>query len=298
MKKYIIYTLTACAIFFASCEKVVNIDLSEGNKRLVVEGTLKHYKDNPDNGFQSIKLTTTYAYFDTNPDNAVQNAVVSITDNTDNTVSLLEEGAKGVYSTDNLIAQIGHSYTLKVACELNGSPQVFEATETLSPVTDIDNIYQEFVEENLFDEEGYYARIDISDPADEKNFYKWDVYIDFAADEPDAGPVNALEEINGGTKRETIRDDEFLGENSTGISVYDKVASVGDIISIDQFSISEDAYYYFFNFYGLIAESGGDIPPAPVIGNVKNVDNPEDYGLGYFLVSSVTTKSITIVEEQ
>lgn len=299
MKKYIIYTLTACALFFASCEKVVNIDLSEGNKRLVVEGTLKHYKDEPSNGFQSIKLSTTYAYFDTDPDNAVRNAIVSIVDNTDDTITLLEEDAEnpGTYTSSDLVAQLNHSYTLKVSCELNGTTEEFEATEILKPVTDIDSIYQEFVEESLFDEEGYYARIDISDPASEKNFYKWDVFIT-RVDDPLGVPKSALEEVNGGTKREIIRDDEFLGENSTGISVYDNVAFPGDIIRIDQFSISEEAYYYFFNFYGLIAESGGDIPPAPVIGNIKNTNDPEDYGLGYFGVSSVTSKTITIVEDE
>lgn len=291
MKKYIIYTLSACALFFASCEKVINIDLSEGNKRLVVEGILKHYKDDPTNGSQSIKLSTTYAYFDVNPDNAIRNATVSIIDNTDNTTTLLEESATipGTYVTDDLVAQTGHVYTLRVTCELNGSTEEFSATDTLKPVPDIDDMYQEFVEETLFDEEGYYARIDISDPADEKNYYQWQVYIN---------GENALEEINGGTKRETIRDDEFLGENSTGISVYDKVAFPGDVIRIDQFSISEQAYFYFFNFYGLVAESGGDIPPAPVIGNVSNINNPEEYGLGYFGVSSVTSKTITIVENE
>lgn len=291
MKKYIIYALSAFALTFTSCEKVVNIDLSEGNKRLIVEGTLKYYKEDVENGSQSIKLSTTYPYFDTNPDNAVRNAVVTITDENDNTVTTLREDEEnpGTYITDELVAQLNHNYKLYVECELNGKTEIFEARESLQPVTDIAAIYQEFVEETLFDEEGYYVRIDIVDPPNEKNFYKWDVYIN---------DVNALEEINGGTKRETIRDDEFLGEESTGISVYDKEAVPGDNVRIEQFSISEQAYYYYFNYYGLIAEAGGDIPPAPVIGNIQNINDPENYGLGYFGVSSVTIKDVTIVEEQ
>lgn len=59
---------------------------------------------------------------------------------------------------------------------------------------------------------------------------------------------------------------------------------------IAQYSISEEEFDYWNNIKDVIEISGSlfDPPPGTVIGNIRNVDNPDDIAVGYFSVASVS----------
>lgn len=61
---------------------------------------------------------------------------------------------------------------------------------------------------------------------------------------------------------------------------------------VSQFSISEDEYNYWRNIKEIIDIDGSlfDPPPGTVIGNIRNVDNPDEVAVGYFSVASVFFK--------
>lgn len=58
---------------------------------------------------------------------------------------------------------------------------------------------------------------------------------------------------------------------------------------ISQFAISEDEFDYWNNIKEVTEISGSlfDPPPGTVVGNIRNVDNPEEIVVGYFSVSSI-----------
>lgn len=61
---------------------------------------------------------------------------------------------------------------------------------------------------------------------------------------------------------------------------------------VSQFSISEEEFNYWNNIKEVIDIDGSlfDPPPGTVIGNIRNVDDPNDVAVGYFSVASVFFK--------
>ncbi|MEB2778671.1 DUF4249 domain-containing protein [Algoriphagus sp. D3-2-R+10] len=68
-------------------------------------------------------------------------------------------------------------------------------------------------------------------------------------------------------------------------------------ISVKQLSINRDAYEYWEKIKTVIENQGSlfDIPPAPIIGNIKNTNDPNEKVLGFFEVakSQVTRFYVT-----
>ncbi|WP_373521046.1 DUF4249 domain-containing protein [Aquiflexum sp.] len=68
-------------------------------------------------------------------------------------------------------------------------------------------------------------------------------------------------------------------------------------ISVRQYSISRDAYEYWDKIKTVLENQGSlfDIPPAPIIGNIKNTNDPNEKVLGFFEVakSQVTRFFVT-----
>ncbi len=58
---------------------------------------------------------------------------------------------------------------------------------------------------------------------------------------------------------------------------------------ISQYSISEDEFNYWKNIKEVIEINGSlfDPPPGTVVGNIRNIDNPDEIAVGYFSVASI-----------
>jgi hypothetical protein len=65
---------------------------------------------------------------------------------------------------------------------------------------------------------------------------------------------------------------------------------------VRQFSLNQDEYYYWEKLQRLTENVGSlyDVTPFSVEGNIFNIDNPDEKVLGYFSVSSVSTKRLFI----
>ena len=273
--------------FFAglliSCQEVVSIDLEEGQNRLVVEGRIEKNK-NSDSGYQRLKLTTTNNYFSNQASTGVSEAEVSVSDDQGNTVLFSEnDDQKGIYETYLLIPETGRTYTLTIS--FNG--EVYQAVETLLPVTDIDSIYQSFVEENTFNEAGIRIRIDYTDPADQVNYYYWEQFRDGIS----------LINPNPGTKWTLVSSDElyngqlFWGKIPNDELIYKK----GEIALVRQIALSEYAYKYYFALFDQEGSRGGlTAPPAPIRGNIENLTDPDHYALGYFYAAEIDEAELIV----
>lgn len=69
---------------------------------------------------------------------------------------------------------------------------------------------------------------------------------------------------------------------------------------VSQFSISEDEFNYWTSIKEVIDIDGSlfDPPPGTVVGNIRNVDDPNDVAVGYFSVASVFFKRYFVDREE
>ena len=99
-------------ISFFSCEKVIDINLNEADKKIVIEGNLSNISGSP----AEIKVSQTKAFEEDNNFNGISGATVTIHIN-DTTYTLAENSA-GIYRTNACKGVPGSTYQLAVT--ING----------------------------------------------------------------------------------------------------------------------------------------------------------------------------------
>jgi len=275
-----------CSLFIA-CETVVDLDLSQSQQRLVVEGRIEKIKG-VDSGTQRIRLSLTEDFFSTDLPPVATGATVLVGDANGRRWEFEESASEpGLYFTDSLIAEIDMTYTLFI--QYDG--EEFEAEETLYAVPPIDSIYQVFVEENEFEDEGIRARIDYLDPVNAQNYYLWEQYAD--------GELQLVPDP--GNKFNLIASDEFYnGQQVVGYEPNEEaILEPGQTVMIRQVSLSQQTYsYYFIIFEQTSSADLFDPPPATIRGNVVNKTNSENFALGYFSAAEVAERSLVITPIQ
>ncbi len=284
MKAYKLLVALVSLFILVSCEEEVFLDLEVREQKLVIEGRVVLNNDR-ENEPQTIVLSQLGEFFVNEETPRATGAIVWVTDRAGNRYDYTET-SPGTYTNSGLVGAIGETYTLRI----NWNNEEFEAVETLVAVPEIDNIYQVFEEENLFEDEGIKIAIDFKDPANTRNFYFWET---FKGDELQILP-------DAGNKFNLVREDEFFdGQEIIGYFPNEEVVFLpGDEVSVKQWGISENAFNYFFTLFDQSGRFGGvlDTPPIGVRGNIKNLTNPDNFPLGYFSASQVSERSYTIVE--
>ena len=265
------------------CTRVVDLDLTEGPVRLVVEGRLERIKSDV-LGHQSIRLSTTDAFAHAGLPPAAVGAKVTITDSSGR-VETFSSLAPGLYETSAFFPVIGMRYTLDI--EYQG--EHYRATDRLLPVAPIDSLYFKFMEKAPgVEHAGLRAVVDYTDPPGLGNDYLWELVVDDSLRiSPDPG-----------NRFRIISEDRFYdGGRVVGYQPFDEeVVRPGQRVLMRQVGISEQAFRYYS---AIFAQSNGtgspfSVPPASVRGNVANVDDGTHYPLGYFLAAEVSEKLATV----
>ena len=117
-------------IALVSCEKVIDIDLSGAEPKIVIDGTIT---DQP--GPYTVKISKTGDYFKPSTFPAVTGASVTISDDTGNSETLTEV-ADGIYQTSSIQGISGRTYTLKVIAE----GEEYTGTSTMQEAIEIDSL--------------------------------------------------------------------------------------------------------------------------------------------------------------
>ena len=277
----------AIAVSLFSCETVVtdDLNLSQSEPILVVEGGIEHYNDGTPS-LQQVRLTTTTDFLENGPPPIVENAVVTL--NTPQGVYPLAYVGEGFYRTTDIQAVVGENYELVIAWE----GKQYTANDRLVEEPAIDSIYTEFEEETGITDEGYFVKINSQDPVDIPNFYHYRVYRN-----------NELIVIpDPGNARTIILNDEFFdGENRVGVNPNEEaILEVGDSVLVEQIGISETYYDFLFELYTLTGNQGlsftGNPPPASIGGNIQSQEPLQYKALGFFSVIDIKRKSILVVE--
>lgn len=266
----------------SGCERIVDLDVPDGPRRLVVEARLERVNvfNLFNNGStQSIKLSTTSPYFNSIAAPPARNAIVRVTSSAGDTVAFVESAVAGTYTTNTLQVQRHRTYTLHIAFE----GQQYEATETTQPVAPIQALYFFPVQPGRFaGTKGVRATINFDDPADERNFYLWDQYVNGVRQ---LGPDSAFK------MRIIANDDALNGISVNEFQPFEGIdIKVGDSVLVRQIGISEAMYRYYFALSDQVGSDGSpfSVPPASIRGNVANLTNPGSPALGYFSVSEVS----------
>mgnify|MGYP000551357009 CR=1 FL=1 len=267
--KYIISI--ALLTIIASCTEVVDVDVPEVAPRLVVEASINWVKGTIGNE-QLVKLSTSTPFFDGDSFQPAIGASVSIINNSDGMEFFFNDQDNGDYTINNFFPILNQEYTLDI--EYNGD--MYTATETLVPVSEINNITQE--EGDGFDEDETIIEIFFDDPVDEINFY----YASFQT------PSRSLLSLDA-------TDDDFFNGNEISLE-YEEELNEGDIIDINLFGISE-GYYNYLEL--LLAQTDGDQGPFPttpseVKGNCVNLSNSDNYAFGFFRLSETSSTIYTV----
>lgn len=276
MKNYIYKLLLSLLIFTTSCTDVIEVDVPEAPPRLVIEASMDWEKGSSGNE-QLIKLSTSTPFFDNLAETPVRGAVVSVTNDADNTEVLFIDENNGNYSTNEFVPIMGQSYTLNILHD----NEMYRATETMTPVTEITSVFQS--RENGFDNDALEVNIEFNDPKDIENFYlsKFQRRGDLLQT-----LIGVKDEFTDGNKISIFY--EKLQNDDTGETEF----VPGDIVDINLLGLSEQYYNYI---QLLIQQSGGvggpfSTTPAEIKGNCTNLTNPENYAFGYFRLAEVDTR--------
>lgn len=268
-------------IVFVSCEDVVDVEVQNGPTRLVVEASLD-WEKGTSGSQQVIILSESTPYYSGNTNTEVLGATVIVSNNTSGDEFVFTDQGNGEYLSTTFEPVLGQSYSLRI--EYNG--EVYSATETMTPVTDITDIFQD--RKDGFDEDLLEIHVIFTDPKEEGNNYLFKFHR-----EGDLLP--GLE----------VGEDRFLNGNEIdwwyeidgNEDAQTRPFKPGDVLNIEMHGISR-AYYDYIKI--LASQLGGtglfESTPVAVRGNCINETNPENFAYGYFRLTQVVRTSYTFVD--
>ncbi|MFN0180861.1 MAG: DUF4249 domain-containing protein [Gemmatimonadales bacterium] len=274
-------------LFLATgCTRVVDLDLAEGPRRLVVEGRIELRPDDA-TGLQAIRLTTTGPFEATDEPPAAIGAVVVVAEEGGRVFHFTREALGGGrrYLAAGFVPRLGAEYTLTV--DYDGHQ--YRASHRLLPVPPIDSLYFEYEDAGLAQgDSGFRAVIDYRDPAGDKNYYLWDLIVD----------GRQRIGIDPGNRFRIISDDRFYdGGRVIGYQPYDEeVVEPGQRVALRQVALSEAGFRYYAALFEQTTGGGGPFstPPSSVRGNVINLTDTNRYPLGFFFAAQVAERTAVV----
>lgn len=281
MKKHILLLLFSFLLI--SCEDVIEVKLSDENLNLIgVEASITT-KSNPTLFlYQTLKVDQDEAY------PGISGAVVRISDNAtpSNSIVMVEDPQKkGFYLVPKNVSYpgvAGREYTVTIQTQ----GVTLTSKDLLAKVEKIDSIQvlPSSRGDKLFLGVFTYGL----EPGGMGNFYKWDLYVN----------DTLIHDAN----RIAIASDEFVDGNYVSkLEVFtdfhdpdkpeDRLLKLNDVVYIKQTSISEFAYYFYFQMINQSsAGSLFSVPPANIKSNFTSSDGKPVLGIFTARDESVSNK--------
>lgn len=125
-----IVSLLIISLFITACEKTVDLKYKGNQSKIIIEGNITS-----DPGPYFVKINKSIPLSDTGAYPAINNAVVTISDNAGNSETLTPQG-NGIYSTNTLAGTPGRIYTLTVSAE----SQTYTAQSPMPQPVPLDSI--------------------------------------------------------------------------------------------------------------------------------------------------------------
>lgn len=252
-------------VFFTliSCEKVVDVDLSTSEPRLVIEASIQWLNGTSGNE-QIVKLSTTTGYF-SNEIPPVIDAVVYITNSSNNVFNFTQDTEPGIYKCLNFNPVVDEIYTLTVIYE----GETYTSTEKLLNTPTVTRVEQD-------DEGGILGnetevKFFFNDLVNETNHYL--VRID--------DPYKVIPEYG-------VIEDRFFENNEMFGLYFSEDLKPTDTL---KFTLNGVTLNYY-NYMDILLEQTGtnnagpfSTPTSTVRGNIVNQTDFNHFALGYFRLS-------------
>ncbi len=265
MRNFVFLLITL--FFLTACEDPIRVDLDQEKPRLVIEATGLQRENDPE-GILNVRLTKTSPFF-TEEEIFVSNATVEVSFGGNNfTVPAVDD--LGTYQT---LIPMADSLTYKLNVKVDN--QNYQATTQLVKTVPIDYVTQD--ENTSIDEDLVSINAYFTDPEELGNAY----YFQFYSERHGNAYDNIDDQLFNGNQISTFYAEEF----EPGDELF---------IMIQGISLQFDTYYSTIS--ALSSNSGNPFssPPATVRGNFENLDNPDNFALGYFRISQAYQTSYII----
>lgn len=267
--KRLFYLLLFLPATFTACTERIALTLDPNYARLVVDGGISD-----DTGAYGVALTKTADYFFNEPAPRVVNAVVWISDGSDEyRLHETEPGISGFYQTGPSFAgEIGKTYTLNIELpeNIDNRTQYSSSCKMIS-VARLDSIAVNFQPD--WGKEGFWEiKLWAQDPGDEVNYYMFHYYRN------DTLMTDSIWKVS-------ISDDRYFNGNYirgvTAVYINNahgwETLRAGDRVTLQMSGITKE----YYNFISEVQEAGYNIPffsgpPANVVGNIS------DGAVGFF----------------
>lgn len=258
------FLVASVLVLFSACQKVINVKLSPGASKYVVQGVIT---DQP--GTCSVYITTTKDFSADNTFPGVSGATVKV--ESDGTVYTLTETTPGTYTTSAITGTPDKTYNMTAIVDGN----TYTASSTMPQPVGMDSMY---VSKRALTDK-LYATVVYTDPAGIPNYYRWVQY------------VNGLKE-----KTIFVSDDQLTdGLTIKGQLNYNNDTDdpnrdirIGDTVRLDMICLDSAVYNYWYSLNIEASGNGSANSPGNPISNIKGGC------LGYFSAQTVRTKTLIV----
>ena len=275
MKYFSALLLFALTISLFSCEDVIEVEVQNTTPRLVIDAQFNMYTKEQQLRLEGgVRLSFSANYFDEELP-VVKDALVTITHlNSGLEYPLLFDESIGMFVPDKIdfLTDFNSKYELSVLHQ----GQAYTGSTVFVPVPPIIKAVQGT--KTLFSGDETEIILSFQDFSEREDFYLYDF---------------------GQEIYRPIEDRFFQGEEFVFSHFYSSgEVKVGDIITIKAHGVEEQYYNYFNLILTLTDSNGGPFQslPASSRGNILNVTQPDNYPLGYFLISESDQKQLLIEE--
>ncbi len=265
--KYILMALFAIGMI--ACEEVIDVDLDSVSKVVVAESSIEPGE------VAKLQLSYTSDYFSDDDITYITNSSVYITTGDGKFDTLSYEG-NGEYKGKNIIGQVNTSYIMLLYIR----NKVYKATSTLLPAPDIESVWFEEIDNNIFDDDDeakYRIHVAISNDTEQENsYYLFRFYINGEREDGWYALANSS----------YYPDEDYLEYNTARID-FEK----NDQVEVYVYRINEDTYNYYKQLNDLY-ESGQIISST----TYNPTSNFGDGILGFFSAWSYNSYETTVQE--
>lgn len=310
------YFIAILVLWICSCVEPFKLRVKSNLRILTVDATLTDSTDEQSiNLNESVNVTGNVVLY------PILKAKVELLVNNTEKIAFIEKGAGKYALPSGFRTKAGSKYKLFFT-KADGTKYESGEDEMFS-VPEIIRVHDKFVEngieKNFGNEHANYVYLDTQDPANEKNNYVWSWQL--------WERQNICFTCEGGRYFETPRPAGCKRENgyegitydyycdgncweiftSKELNVFTDIYTNGNpitnrliakipfynfggaLIEIKQQSVSSNAYRYLKLLADQVQNNGSlvDTPPAALIGNIKNISQPDEIIAGFFMVTSV-----------
>ncbi len=305
IKKLILLFITVAFIF--SCEEPFVPELKNQQSFLVVDGIVSN-----DSGPYTVTLSRSAGVDSARFIPETGALVILINDSGEE--DIMSETDQGVYTSSGLIqGEIGSFYKLHVELT-SGETYETEFQEIKNPVSIGSfyykrELYNSPVSGETQDGYRFYVSANVNEPAylmwrmTETYEYNSVYKIDYIYSTGDLYPFSNPDTLYTCWKTSEIPIINTFAVSSsspiyelplTFVSKDTKKLSIGYSMQLRQYNINKETYIYWSALEDMNNQSGNlySQQPYQLTGNLKNINNPDEIVLGYFIVAGVNTKRI------